>query len=135
MHALDQQLEQSRLTFGRFLRNWRKGNGWVSTTPQDWARACPELIPPGWRVSSGQWINLENGKVLQAQPSTFIQLAILNRALAGEHRGVIHDQLLRERVQSGRPVLLPDGMPWAPEHWFACYIGHRQGPPEWWPEA
>lgn len=134
MSDLNRQLEQARVTFGRFLRNWRKSNGWVITTPQDWAKACPDLIPPGFRVSSGQWANLENGKVQQAQPSTFIQLALLNQALAESDRGAITDALLHERVQAGRPVLLPDGTPWAAEHWFACFIGHLQGPVELWPQ-
>ena len=129
----DHQLEASRRTFGRFLRNWRKSNGWVITTPQDWARACPAIIPPGYRVSSGQWANLENAKVLQAQPSTFLQLQLLNLALCRDHRGAIHDDLLRERVTSGRPVLHPDGSPWRAEDWFACFIGHLQGPQPLWP--
>jgi hypothetical protein len=132
MHDLTQQLDAARVAFGRFLRAWRLSNDWVTTTPQDWARACPELIPPGFRVSSGMWVNLENAKVLQAQPSTFVQLAVLNRALSASDRGTITDQLLCERVNAGRPVLLCDGRPWAAEHWFACYIGRLQGPPELW---
>jgi len=63
MPDLHRQLAAARETFGHFLRNWRKANGWVITTPQDWARACPEIIPPGLRVSSGQWANLENAQI------------------------------------------------------------------------
>jgi hypothetical protein len=133
MQDLQHQLEEARRTFGRFLRNWRKSNGWVITTPQDWAKACPDVIPPGFRVSSGQWANLENAQVKQAQPSTFLQLALLNQALAREKRGVIHDELLRERVNAGQPIRKPDGSPWGPEDWFACYIGNLQGPEELWP--
>jgi hypothetical protein len=133
MQDLYHQLEQARQTFGRFLRNWRKSNGWVITTPQDWAKACPDVIPPGFRVSSGQWANLENAQVKQAQPSTFLQLALLNQALAREKRGVIRDELLRERVNAGQPIRKPDGIPWGPEDWFACYIGNLQGPEELWP--
>jgi hypothetical protein len=133
MQDLHHQLEQARRTFGRFLRNWRKSNGWVITTPQDWAKACPDVIPPGFRVSSGQWANLENAQVKQAQPSTFLQLALLNQALAREKRGVIRDELLRERVNAGQPIRKPDGTPWGPEDWFACYIGNLQGPDELWP--
>ena len=133
MQDLQHQLEEARRTFGRFLRNWRKSNGWVITTPQDWAKACPDVIPPGFRVSSGQWANLENAQVKQAQPSTFLQLALLNQALAREKRGVIRDELLRERVNAGQPIRKPDGTPWGPEDWFACYIGNLQGPEELWP--
>jgi hypothetical protein len=133
MQDLQHQLEEARRTFGRFLRNWRKSNGWVITTPQDWAKACPDVIPPGFRVSSGQWANLENAQVKQAQPSTFLQLALLNQALAREKRGVIRDELLRERVNAGQPIRKPDGTPWGPEDWFACYIGNLQGPDELWP--
>lgn len=133
MQDLHHQLEQARRTFGRFLRNWRKSNGWVITTPQDWAKACPDIIPPGFRVSSGQWANLENAQVKQAQPSTFLQLALLNQALANKKRGVIRDELLRERVNAGQPIRKPDGTPWGPEDWFACYIGNLKGPEELWP--
>lgn len=134
MPELHRQLAQSRETFGRFLRNWRKANGWVITTPQDWAKACPELIPPGLRVSSGQWANLENAQIKQAQPSTFLQLAALNQALASKQRGRISDALLKERVAAAKPVLRADGTPWGPEDWFACYIGNLQGPADLWPK-
>lgn len=134
MQDLNQQLEQARRTFGQFLRNWRKSNGWVITTPQDWARACPEIIPPGFRVSSGQWANLENAQVKQAQPSTFLQLALLNQALGQKKRGAIRDPLLRERVNAGQPIRKDDGTLWGPEDWFACYIGNLQGPEALWPK-
>jgi hypothetical protein len=134
MPDLHRQLGQAREIFGRFLRNWRKANGWVITTPQDWARACPEIIPPGLRVSSGQWANLENAQIKQAQPSTFLQLAALNQALVQQKRGSISDGLLKERVASGKPICRPDGTPWGPEDWFACYIGNLQGPAELWPQ-
>ena len=134
MPDLHRQLGQARETFGRFLRNWRKANGWVITTPQDWARACPEIISPGLRVSSGQWANLENAQIKQAQPSTFLQLAALNQALAREQRGRISDNLLKERVASGQPICRPDGTPWGPEDWFACYIGNLEGPAGLWPK-
>lgn len=134
MQELHHQLELARRTFGRFLRNWRKANGWVITTPQDWAKACPDVIPPGFRVSSGQWANLENAQVKQAQPSTFLQLALLNQALAAPKRGVIRDELLRERVNAGQPIRKADGSPWGPEDWFACYIGNLKGPEALWPK-
>jgi hypothetical protein len=133
MQDLHHQLEQARRTFGRFLRNWRKSNSWVITTPQDWAKACPDIIPPGFRVSSGQWANLENAQIKQAQPSTFLQLALLNQALANNKRGVIRDELLRERVHAGEPIRKADGSPWGPEDWFACYIGKLEGPADLWP--
>jgi hypothetical protein len=135
MPDLHRQLAAARETFGHFLRNWRKANGWVITTPQDWAKACPELIPPGLRVSSGQWANLENAQIKQAQPSTFLQLAALNQALATKQRGRISDALLKERVASGQAICRPDGSPWGPEDWFACYIGNLEGPAELWPKA
>ena len=135
MPELHRQLAQAREIFGQFLRNWRKANGWVITTPQDWARACPEVIPTGLRVSSGQWANLENAQIKQAQPSTFLQLAVLNQALATEERGNISDRLLRDRVYGARPVLRDDGVAWGPEDWFACYIGNLQGPLELWPQG
>ena len=133
MQDLHQQLGRAREVFGKFLRNWRKSNDWVITTPQDWAKACPDIIPPGFRVSSGQWANLENAQIKQAQPSTFMQLALLNQALLSDNRGVINDQLLRQRVAAGQPILKADGIPWGPEHWFACYIGNLQGPEPLWP--
>lgn len=135
MPDLHRQLGQARETFGRFLRNWRKANGWVITTPQDWAKACPEIIAPGLRVSSGQWANLENAQIKQAQPSTFLQLAALNLALTSKQRGRISDALLKERVQSAKPVLRDDGSPWGAEDWFACYIGNLEGPAELWPSS
>lgn len=134
MPDLHRQLGQARETFGHFLRNWRKANGWVITTPQDWAKACPELIPPGLRVSSGQWANLENAQIKQAQPSTFLQLAALNQALSSSRRGRISDPLLRERVQAAKPVLHDDGSAWGPQDWFACYIGNLEGPADLWPK-
>ena len=133
MQSLQDKLDAARVQFGKFLRNWRKSNDWSVTTAQDWAKACPGLIPWPLRVAGGQWGNLENSKVLQPQPSTFIQLAVLNECLAQEERGAIKDRLLRDRVQRARPVLHADGRPWGAEDWFACYIGKLEGPAELWP--
>ena len=133
MQSLQDKLDAARVQFGKFLRNWRKSNDWSVTTAQDWAKACPGLIPWPLRVAGGQWGNLENSKVLQPQPSTFIQLGVLNECLAQEERGTIKDRLLRDRVQRARPVLHNDGRPWGAEDWFACYIGKLEGPAELWP--
>jgi hypothetical protein len=133
LQSLPHQLDAARVQFGKFLRNWRKCNDWSVTTAQDWAKACPALIPWALRVAGGQWGNLENGKVMQPQPSTFIQLGVLNECLAQKERGTIRDKLLRERVQQARPVLHGDGRPWGAEDWFACYIGKLEGPADLWP--
>ena len=133
MQSLPHTLDAARVQFGKFLRNWRKSNDWSVTTAQDWAKACPALIPWALRVAGGQWGNLENGKVMQPQPSTFIQLGVLNECLAQQERGTIRDKLLRERVQQARPVLHGDGRPWGAEDWFACYIGKLEGPADLWP--
>ena len=133
MQSLPHHLDAARVQFGKFLRNWRKSNDWSVTTAQDWAKACPALIPWAMRVAGGQWGNLENGKVMQPQPSTFIQLGVLNECLAQKERGTIRDKLLRERVQQARPVLHGDGRPWGAEDWFACYIGKLEGPADLWP--
>lgn len=133
MQSLPHTLDAARVQFGKFLRNWRKSNDWSVTTAQDWAKACPALIPWALRVAGGQWGNLENGKVMQPQPSTFIQLGVLNECLAQKERGTIRDKLLRERVQQARPVLNADGRPWGAEDWFACYIGKLEGPADLWP--
>jgi len=133
VQSLQHKLDAARVQFGKFLRNWRKSNDWTVTTAQDWAKACPGLIPWPLRVAGGQWGNLENGKVLQPQPSTFIQLGVLNECLALEDRGTIKDRVLRERVERARPVLHDDGRPWGAEDWFACYIGKLEGPAGLWP--
>jgi hypothetical protein len=133
LQSLPHHLDAARVQFGKFLRNWRKSNDWSVTTAQDWAKACPALIPWAMRVAGGQWGNLENGKVMQPQPSTFIQLGVLNECLAQKERGTIRDKLLRERVQQARPVLHGDGRPWGAEDWFACYIGKLEGPADLWP--
>ena len=133
VQSLQHKLDAARVQFGKFLRNWRRSNEWSVTTAQDWAKAAPALIPWPLRVAGGQWGNLENGKVLQPQPSTFIQLGVLNECLALEDRGVIKERLLRERVQRAQPVRHPDGRVWGAEDWFACYIGKLEGPPELWP--
>ena len=133
VQSLQHKLDAARVQFGRFLRNWRKRNGWSVTTAQDWAKACPAVIPWPLRVAGGQWGNIENGKVSQPQPSTFIQLGILNECLSQPERGTIKDKLLRQRVTQAQPVLHPDGRPWAAEDWFACYIGKLEGPDDLWP--
>jgi hypothetical protein len=133
VQSLQHKLDAARVQFGKFLRNWRRSNDWSVTTAQDWAKACPALIPWPLRVAGGQWGNLENGKVHQPQPSTFIQLGVLNECLALEDRGPIKDRTLRDRVQRAQPVRHSDGRLWGAEDWFACYIGKLEGPPELWP--
>ena len=133
VQSLQHKLDAARVQFCKFLRNWRRSNDWSVTTAQDWAKACPALIPWPLRVAGGQWGNLENGKVQQPQPSTFIQLGVLNECLALEDRGPIKDRTLRDRVQRAQPVRHPDGRVWGAEDWFACYIGKLEGPPALWP--
>ena len=133
VQSLQHKLDAARVQFGKFLRNWRRSNDWSVTTAQDWAKACPALIPWSLRVAGGQWGNLENGKVHQPQPSTFIQLGVLNECLALEDRGPIKDRTLRDRVQRAQPVRHPDGRLWGAEDWFACYIGKLEGPAGLWP--
>ncbi len=133
VQSLQHKLDAARVQFGKFLRNWRRSNDWSVTTAQDWAKACPALIPWPLRVAGGQWGNLENGKVQQPQPSTFMQLGVLNECLALEDRGPIKDKTLRDRVQRAQPVRHPDGRLWGAEDWFACYIGKLEGPAELWP--
>ena len=133
VQSLQHKLDAARVQFGQFLRNWRKSNGWSVTTAQDWAKAAPAVIPWPLRVAGGQWGNIENGKVTQPQPSTFIQLGVLNECLAQQERGAIKDKLLRQRVDQAQPVLHPDGRPWGAEDWFACYIGKLEGPEGLWP--
>ncbi len=54
MQSLQHKLDAARVQFGKFLRNWRRNNDWSVTTAQDWAKACPALIPWSLRVAGGQ---------------------------------------------------------------------------------
>lgn len=123
--------------FGDMLLLWRQSNGWSGQTLEDWAKACPDVLPIKLLNSVVTGLELKRNK--KTAPSTFQALGIANCILAQEFRGVIRDRTLHDRIYNATPICHPDGKPWTPGDFFRAFIGEleiperyrmHQGPPE-----
>lgn len=113
--------------FGDMLLLWRQSNGWSGQTLEDWARACPELLPI--RVLNSVVTGLELKRNKRTAPATFQALGLANETLAQEFRGTIRDRTLHDRIYNGEPIRHEDdGTPWTATDFFAAFIGELEIP-------
>lgn len=117
--------QEQRIQFGRTLTLWLKRCAWTHDTPMLWGKAAGFSAP-----KDSTFNRLQNAKIAQPLPLTFIQLGNCNQRLAASDWGTIPDIDLRQRVQAAQPVLHDDGMPWSASDFFAHFIG-EQAAPEW----
>ena len=121
MKDLRNELQRSRVEFGRMILRWRKRQGWAGQTWEDWARACPDLLPVP--VLNSVITGLELGRGEKTAPTTFVGLGIANQALAQKDRGTIRDRVLHDRIYGAEPIRHEDGEPWDAADFFACFTG------------
>jgi len=123
-----ENLKRSRIQFGQMLKRWRKRQGWSGRTWEDWAAACPEVLPIP--LVNSVVTGLELCKNERTIPSTFLALGIANQALAKPDRGVIRERILRDRVYGATPITHEDGSAWDGADFFAAFTGFISPPAE-----
>lgn len=119
---------KARSAFGDMLLLWRTSNGWSGQVAEDWARACPELLP--FKVLNSVWTGLELKRNERTAPATFRALGDLNQLLACDDRGVIRDRRLRDRVCGARPIRDASGRAWDHIDFYRAFWGEIEIPPE-----
>lgn len=125
---LEDKLQAARERFGEMLLHWRKRHGWSGRTWEDWAKACPEVLPI--TVVNSVITGLELARNTRTVARTFIALGLANEALAKDDRGVIADRVLHDRVYGAQPICHEDGTPWNGSDFFAAYSGFIDVPAE-----
>jgi hypothetical protein len=123
---------------------WRQSNGWSGQTLEDWAKACPDLLPI--KVLNSVITGLELKRNSRTAPNTFQALGLANETLAKEFRGTIRDRTLCDRIYNAEPICHEDdGSPWTATDFFAAFVGElpipakyrmsEQAEPETMPDA
>lgn len=125
---VSERLLRARQRFGRMLVNWRKRQGWSGQTWEDWAIACPDVLPV--KLLNSVVTGLELGRNEKTAPITFVALGLANQLLAKEDRGTIRDRVLRDRVYQAQPIRHEDGEPWDGADFFAAFTGFIDPPVE-----
>lgn len=116
-----QRWASARESFARMLINWRRINGWSGQTAEDWATACPDILPV--KLYNSVWTGLEKARNEKTNPQTFLALGLLNLAIAERNYGKISDRRLSERVKAAVPITDDDGSAWGPTEFFAAFMG------------
>jgi hypothetical protein len=127
--ALDRLANAERFKdeFGDMLLLWRQSNGWSGQTLEDWAKACPEILPI--KVLNSVITGLELKRNSRTAPGTFQALGLANETLATECRGKIRDRTLHDRIYNARPICHDDdGEPWTAADFFAAFVGELDIP-------
>ena len=114
---------EQRLRFGRTLTAWINRNGWIHSTLQDWGHQAGF---PAVRDSS--FNRLQNGKIEQPTPLSFIQLGIANDRVARGDFGGIVERGLKDRLVESAPITTPEGLPWRATEFFSHFIGELEAP-------
>ena len=117
--------DEARRCFGQTLTRWLERGGWSCDLPMRWGHAAN--FPA---VADSTLNRLQNGRIEQPYPITFIQFGILNDRLARQDYGLPDDDPMLERLAQQRPIVDADGRPWAAADFFALFIGDLE-PPEW----
>lgn len=113
--------------FGDMLLLWRQSNGWSGQTLEDWAKACPDVLPI--KVLNSVITGLELKRNRRTAPATFQALGLANETLAKEFRGVIRDRTLHDRIYNAEPIRHEDdGSPWTAADFFAAFVGELEIP-------
>jgi hypothetical protein len=120
------QSEQFIEQFGDMMLLWRQSNGWSGQVLEDWARACPDVLPI--KILNSVVTGLELKRNKRTAPHTFQALGLANETLAQEFRGTIRDRVLHDRVYNAEPIRHDDGRPWSATDFFAAFVGELEIP-------
>jgi hypothetical protein len=126
LHARIADSERFINEFGDMLLLWRQSNGWSGQTLEDWARACPDILPI--KVLNSVITGLELKRNKRTAPHTFQAIGLANEMLAQDFRGTIRDRTLHDRIYNANPICHEDGRPWTPTDFFAAFIGELEIP-------
>jgi hypothetical protein len=116
---------ESRLVFGRTLQAWCRRAGWGHDLCMKWGKAAG--FPS---VADSTFSRLQNGKIEQPFPITFIHFGILNSRIANRDYGLPEAHPIVARLERQEPITAVDHSPWRASEFFSHFIGELE-PPTW----
>lgn len=115
--------QSARDRFGMTLSLWLERGGWSHDVPMRWGKAAG--FPA---VADSTFNRLQNAKIEQPYPITFIQLGLINKRLSDADYGLASDDPLLERLARQRPITHDDGSIWDAMDFFGHFIGEVEAP-------
>lgn len=116
-------MTDSRVAFGRMLKNWRRCNGWTQYTVCNWAKEAEFDA-----ISYGNLSVIEQGKAGELRQKAFFQLAEMNRRIAEQDWGPVKNQDIKHRLKGASPIGDDACSVWTALEFWACYTGMRKVP-------
>ena len=116
---------EARLVFGRTLQAWCRRAGWGHDLCMKWGKAAG--FPS---VADSTFNRLQNGKIEQPFPITFLHFGILNSRIATSDYGLPQSHPLIIRLKRQEPITATDHTPWRASEFFSHFIGELE-PPSW----
>lgn len=119
--------QQGAKAFGRMIRRWRILNNWTQYTGQRWSEAAGFDF-----LSHGGLSPLEAGTVKHPRWILFGHFAEMNRRLAAQDFGGVHDRQLLDQLKGAQPMRDDDGGILEEEVLAGIHMGTRRVPAELW---
>ena len=116
---------EARLVFGRTLQAWCRRAGWGHDLCMKWGKAAG--FPS---VADSTFNRLQNGKIEQPFPITFLHFGIINSRIATSDYGLPESHPLIIRLKRQEPITATDHTPWRASEFFSHFIGELE-PPTW----
>ena len=116
---------EARLVFGRTLQAWCRRAGWGHDLCMKWGKAAG--FPS---VADSTFNRLQNGKIEQPFPITFLHFGIINSRIATSDYGLPQSHPLIIRLKRQEPITATDHTPWRASEFFSHFIGELE-PPTW----
>lgn len=116
---------EARLVFGRTLQAWCRRAGWGHDLCMKWGKAAG--FPS---VADSTFNRLQNGKIEQPFPITFLHFGIINSRIATSDYGLPQSHPLIIRLKRQEPITATDHTPWRASEFFSHFIGELE-PPSW----
>ena len=116
---------EARLVFGRTLQAWCRRAGWGHDLCMKWGKAAG--FPS---VADSTFNRLQNGKIEQPFPITFLHFGIINSRIATSDYGLPQSHPLIIRLKRQEPITATDRTPWRASEFFSHFIGELE-PPTW----
>lgn len=120
---LKNDLSESHVRFGKFLRAWRLSCGWSQETAMHWGR---ETGMP--HVYGSKWSLLEGGRMSAPGAWMFVALEVMNKRLHEKDFSGVSNRDLSDRLKNGIAILNEDGTPWKAGDYFNAWIGIKNIP-------
>ena len=114
---------EARQRFGETLSAWCQRAGWGHDLCHRWGKAAG--FPT---VADSTFNRLQNARIEQPFPVTFLQFGILNDRLSRRDYGLPEDHPLIVRLNRQEALASDDGLLWRATEFFSHFVGELEAP-------